>query len=358
MTKIPQTTRANSREISQIDAFPDPQLDESVSFLSHELRTPLTSIRAALGLLNSGKLDTLSQKSQRLLEIAINNTNRLERLTEAIENEIACPVNLLSSEAMDRLRLQTELSFALEQEQFELYYQPIVSIETERIIGFEALIRWQHPLRGLVSPAEFIPLAEETGLIGELGIWVLRQACCQLSRWQQQFQFDSPLTMSVNLSSLQLSQQDLVEQVQQILHQTGVAPECLRLEITESALIENAETALVSLEQLKALGIQMYIDDFGTGYSSLSRLQDLPVDVLKIDRTFVSQQKWDLIWVIMMLATNVGLGAIAEGVETAEELEHLKRLGCRQVQGYFFSKPLDSQGAGQLIAAGCDRFGR
>lgn len=356
MTKIVQTEISSGTGVSPIDVFVDCSLDEPVSFLSHELRTPLTSIRAVLGLLLSGKLDSLSPRSQRLLEIAINNTDRLERLTKAIENEITCPTNLLSSEAMERLRLETELNFALENQEFELFYQPIISLAKDSLTGFEALIRWQHPIRGLVSPAEFIPLAEETGLINELGLWVLRQACCQLYSWQQEFRFDSPLTMSVNLSSLQLSQPDLVEQVQKILQETGVAPESLRLEITESALIENAEIALVSLEQLKALGIQMYIDDFGTGYSSLSRLQDLPVDVLKIDRSFVSQQKWDLIWVIMMLAANVGLGAIAEGVETAEELEHLKQLGCREVQGYFFSKPVDSQGAGQLIAAECDRL--
>lgn len=355
MTKIVQTDETNNRSISQIDAFPSNELDESVSFLSHELRTPLTSIRAVLGLLLSGKLDSLSQKSQRLLEIAINNTDRLVRLTKAIENEIACPTNLLSSAAMERLRLETDLGLALERQEFELFYQPIVSVGTNRINGFEALIRWRHPTRGLVSPAEFIPVAEEIGLINQVGIWVLRQACYQLCSWQQTFQFHPPLTISVNLSSLQLSQSDLVEHVQRILQETGVAPDSLRLEITESALIENLEIAIACLRQLKALGIQLYIDDFGTGYSSLSRLQDLPVDLLKIDRSFVNQQKWDLIWVIMMLAANAGLGAIAEGVETAEELEHLQQMGCQQVQGYFFSKPVDSRAAGKLIAAGLDR---
>jgi EAL domain-containing protein (putative c-di-GMP-specific phosphodiesterase class I) len=220
-------------------------------------------------------------------------------------------------------------------------------LETHEITGFEALVRWQHPRQGVISPTEFIPLAEETGLIKRLGTWVLREACRQLHSWQQQ---SRPfLTMSVNLSSIQLSQPDLVEQVQEILQESGVAYGSLRLEITESAIIENQATAIATLRQLKALGIQLYMDDFGTGYSSLSRLHDLPIDVLKIDRSFVCQQKWDIIQAIMILSGSLKLKVIAEGVETPEELENLNRLGCTQAQGYLFSKPLDCQAAWALV---------
>lgn len=325
--------------------------DELASVVGHELRTPLTSIRAALGLLLSGKVDINTQQSQRLLEIALNNTDRLVRLTKAIENQPEAPIGNLSAAAIARFQMETELRSALERREFQLEYQPIVSLDTGKITGFEALVRWQSPHRGMVSPAEFIPLAEESGLIKPLGAWVLREACRQLSSWQQQFPSNPALTMSVNLSSIQLSQPDLVEQIQQICQETSVAAGSLRLEVTESSIMENQLDAIAALKQLKAMGIQLYMDDFGTGYSSLSRLHDLPIDVLKIDRSFVQLKRWDIIWTVMILALSLGLEVIAEGVETAEQQTQLQRLGCMRGQGYFFSKPVNSEAATALITA-------
>jgi len=355
MTSTCVTKKNNACQKEELyDVLPLSEQDEITSLVSHELRTPLTSIRASLGLLLSGKLGTLPQQGMRLLEIAINNTDRLLRLTteiEKVENETASCMSVLSAAGMERLRLEADLEDALSRQEFQLFYQPIVSLETNRITGFEALLRWQHPVRGFVSPAEFIPLAEETGLINELGIWVMRQACQQLQSWQQQFPCPDPLMISVNLSSRQLSQPDLVKQIKQILQETNLISSSIRLEITETALIENTVTALASLREIKKLGIKLYMDDFGTGYSSLSRLQDLPIDVLKIDRCFVNQKKWDMIRVIMLLASSLGLQVIAEGVETAEEVAHLQQAGCNQMQGYFFSKPVNAIAAGSLITA-------
>lgn len=352
MTDISVTNQMKTQLNDQPNGLVALELDELAALFSYELRTPLTSIRGALGLLLSGKLGTLPQPGQRLLEIAANNTDRLVRLMTAIESEQELPSNIVTATAIARFQQEKDLQLALERQEFQLYYQPIVSLETHTINGFEVLVRWQHPYRGLVSPAEFIPLAEETGLIQPLGVWVLRQACHQLKSWQQQFSHHSPLTMSVNLSSKQLSQPDLVEQIQQILEETGITSGSLRLEITESALIENLAEASTTLHQLKSLGIQLYMDDFGTGYSSLSRLHDLPIDVLKIDRSFVSQKKWNIIWTIMILASSLGLEVIAEGVETAEDETQLKMLGCKQAQGYFFAQPIDCATAEGLLAKG------
>ncbi len=317
--------------------------------ISHELRTPLTSIQGALRLLQVGYLSSFSQKSQRLLDIALNNTNRLIRLTQAIENQPVPSASVISSAAMARFRLETELQKALKREEFVLFYQPIVETQTCEIIGFEALIRWQHPTRGLVSPVEFIPLAEDIGLIHPIGLWVLREACRQLQTWQQQMPHYPPLSVSVNLSTLQLSQPNLVEQVDQILQQTQLPASSLRLEITESAFLENSSSAIATLERLKSLGVQLYIDDFGTGYSCLGRLQDWPIDVLKIDQTFIRTQKWNMIQAIMLLAKSLNVDVIVEGVETSEDLAQLQQLGCQYAQGYFFSHPVDATAARQFI---------
>ncbi|MGK7902070.1 MAG: EAL domain-containing protein [Hormoscilla sp.] len=354
MTSICVTKKNDTCPNHQLEVLPLSEQDEITSLVSHELRTPLTSIRGALGLLLSGKLGSLSPQGMRMLEIAVNNTDRLLRLTKAIEkvsNETANCMSVVSAAAMDRLRLEADLSEAISRQEFQLFYQPIVSLETNRITGFEALLRWQHPVRGFVSPAEFIPLAEKMGLINQLGLWVMRQACHQLNSWQQQFPSQEPLTVSVNLSSKQLSQPDLVKQIKQILEETNLSSSSLRLEITESTLILNPVAALASLRELKNFGIQLYMDDFGTGYSSLSRLQDLPIDVLKIDRCFVSQKKWDMIRVIMLLASSLGLQVIAEGVETVEEVAHLQQAGCQLMQGDFFSQPVNAIAAKALMAA-------
>lgn len=257
--------------------------------------------------------------------------------------------------AMTRLELETDLRRAIERQEFRIHYQPIVSLNTGHIIGFEALVRWQHPNRGLISPAEFIPVAEETGLIVPIGQTVLREACQQTHKWQGQFPMNSPLTISVNLSSKQLTQPRLTEQIKQVLVETGLNMSSLRLEITESGIMENAEAAAATLKQLRDLGIQLQMDDFGTGYSSLNYLHRFPIDALKIDRSFVSRmgangENSEIVQTIVTLARNLNKGVIAEGVETVEQLDRLKALKCKYGQGFFFSKPVNAETAGVLIA--------
>lgn len=327
------------------------QFHDLTSLVNHELRTPLTSIYGVLGLLNSGYLGSLSEEGQRLLGIALHNTNRLIRLADAIAHEPAISMAILSDVDLEHLQLENDFHAAFDRQELQLYYQPIVAVETGVIIGFEALARWFHPVKGWISPSVFIPLAEKTDLIHSLGLWSLEEACRQLRLWQQRFPMHPPLTMSVNLSTLQLLQPDLVRQVRQVLQRHQIAAESLKLEITESSLIQDYERANAILTELRTMGIQFYIDDFGTGYSSLGRLKDLPIHVLKIDRSFVSDKKWDICESILLLAAKLGLGVVAEGVETREEMLALKTLGCQQMQGYFFSRPVDPQTAGSLILA-------
>ncbi|MEP0801270.1 EAL domain-containing protein [Funiculus sociatus GB2-A5] len=264
----------------------------------------------------------------------------------------------MHTRAVALLHLETDLRQAVNRQEFRLHYQPIVSLSTGQITGFEALVRWQHPERGLVSPGEFIPVAEETGLIVPIGWWVLQEACRQMRQWQGKFLGNSPLTISVNLSSKQFTQPNLALAVHQILQDTGLDAGSLRLEITESAVMENAESAISTLLQLKKLGVQLYIDDFGTGYSSLSYLHRFPIDTLKIDRSFVSRMSGDsenleIVSTIVTLAHNLGLDVIAEGVETSEQLAQLRALKCEYGQGYFFSRPLDVKAIEVLMAREC-----
>jgi diguanylate cyclase (GGDEF)-like protein/PAS domain S-box-containing protein len=262
----------------------------------------------------------------------------------------------MHTQAIARLQLEIDLRWVLERQELRVYYQPIVLLKNATIAGFEALVRWQHPTRGLVSPAEFIPVAEETGLIIPMGWWILRQACHQMRSWQEQFPAKPPLTISVNISGKQFAQPDLVKQIEQILQETGLDGSSLKLEITESVLVDNAEAALAILKQLQALGIQLAIDDFGTGYSSLSYLHRLPIDTLKIDRSFVNNvdsdpEKIEIICTIIALAWNLGMNVVAEGVETKKQMYQLQALKCEFGQGYFFSKPVDSQMVEGLISA-------
>jgi diguanylate cyclase (GGDEF)-like protein/PAS domain S-box-containing protein len=253
------------------------------------------------------------------------------------------------------LQLETDLRRAVERQELRIYYQPIVSLQSNRISGFEALVRWQHPQRGLVFPEEFIAVAEETGLIIPIGRWVLHEACRQMHKWHARFSKTLPLKISVNLSSKQFAQPDLVEQIEETLKETGLDAQSLKLEITETVIMENAESTTAMLLQLKALGVQLQIDDFGTGYSSLSYLHRFPVDSLKIDRSFVSRIGFDtenseIVQTIVMLAHNLSMDVVAEGVETADQLAQLRALKCKYGQGYFFSKPLDTKAVEALIA--------
>lgn len=260
----------------------------------------------------------------------------------------------MHTRAVAILQLETDLRLAIERREFQIHYQPIVCLKTSKITGFEALLRWQHPVRGLISPGEFIPVAEETGLIVPIGHWVLKEACRQICIWQEQFPDLPPLTVSVNVSGKQFSQPNLIPQIRKILQETNLKPQSLRLEITESILIENTDVVSILLE-LKAMNIQLYMDDFGTGYSSLSYLHRFPVDTLKIDRSFISTMDTDrknsgIVQTIIMLAHNLGMNVIAEGIETADQPVKLKNLGCEYGQGYFFSKPLVAEAAELLIA--------
>ena len=260
----------------------------------------------------------------------------------------------MHEQANYRLQLETELRQALKREEFCVYYQPIINLRTDKIKGFESLVRWQHPTRGIVSPLEFISIAEETGLIVPLGLWVLRESCRQLRRWQTENPANSNLTMSVNLSCKQFTQADLVERVSEIMRETQIEPKFLRLEITESHLMEDSESAIAIMRRLHALGIKLSIDDFGTGYSSLSYLHRLPINYLKIDRSFVSQmqinsENREIVRTIILLAKNLNLEVIAEGIETIEQADYLKSLDCGFGQGYLYSKPVAARQAAALI---------
>lgn len=255
--------------------------------------------------------------------------------------------------AINVLQIETDLRMAQERDEFFIHYQPIVALDDFRLCGFEALVRWQHPVRGLISPLDFIPVAEEGGQIVQIGQWVLREACFQIQRWQEKFPADKPLYMTVNLSARQFTQPDLIDQIRDILTETGVDPAYLKLEITESMVMDDFESAAAMLFQLRALGVRLSIDDFGTGYSSLTYLHRFPIDTLKIDRSFVAcmdKENMEIVRTILMLAENLGMDAVAEGVETQEQLTLLRSLNCQNGQGFFFSKPLDVAGAEAIIS--------
>ena len=261
----------------------------------------------------------------------------------------------LHVQTLKALQIQNDLRQALERQEFILCYQPIVSLSTGKLIGFEALVRWHHPQQGFISPGEFISVAEETGFIIFLGEWVLREACRQMRQWQLQFPLHSPLTISVNISGKQFSQVNFVQQIEQILLETGFDAHLLKLEITESVLMENAQSSTTMLSQIQALGIRLSIDDFGTGYSSLSYLHRLRLDTLKIDRSFVrdvdlSVEKIEIIRTIIALAWNLGMDVVAEGIETKKQLFQLRSLKCEYGQGYLFAKPLDRAAIEALLA--------
>ena len=263
--------------------------------------------------------------------------------------------------ASRQLQLETEMRQSLERQEFQLHYQPIVSLETETLIGFEALVRWQHPTRGMILPFEFIGAAEENGLILPLGNWILQESCRQLRRWQDDNPAASHLSVSVNLSSKQFLQSDLAEQIAATLDGSGLDPRCLKLEITESHIMENSGMAVTIMNRLRALGIEISLDDFGTGYSSLSYLHSLPVDYLKVDRSFVSRmtdstENSEIVFTIIKLAQNLKMKVIAEGIETADQLAHLKNLHCEYGQGYFFSKPLEAKVAEKFIEENLEDF--
>jgi diguanylate cyclase (GGDEF)-like protein len=260
----------------------------------------------------------------------------------------------MHTRAMSLLQLETDMRRAIDREEFVIHYQPIVSLETGRLSGFEALVRWRHPERGPILPEDFIAVAEETGFILPIGEWVLREACSQMRRWNELAPAAQPLSISINISNRQFAHSNLLEKITQILKATELDPRALKLEITESVMMENIEVASGVLKQLQRLGVEFSIDDFGTGYSSLSCLHHLPINTLKIDRSFVRRigeksENKEIVRTIITLAQSLGMGVVAEGIETKEQLERLCELKCPNGQGYLFSKPVDAESAEKLI---------
>ena len=320
------------------DASPD-ELGHIVDRLSRELSEPFevggkrVSVGASIGVV--ADLQSFSSPDE-VLERADMAMYRAKEL--GVSHTLYS--DLLYTQVTTRQRTETELRQALEDENFYLLYQPIIALETGTAISFEALLRWRHPERGLVSPDEFIPVAEASGLILPLGAWVLREACMKLGR-----EGLPGLSINVNLSSKQLMQPSFPEYVEEVLAETGLEPRRLRLEITESAVIENKTLAHKHLSQLRNLGVHVLMDDFGTGYSSLSHIHSLPIQTLKIDKSFVAQMQRDpksleVVRTILTLARGLNMDVVAEGIETDAQAERLKALGCRYGQGYLFARPL------------------
>ncbi|MBD2837256.1 EAL domain-containing protein [Pseudomonas sp. JM0905a] len=259
--------------------------------------------------------------------------------------------------AVGRLNLETRLRNALQNGEFVLHYQPIVHLASGRLAGVETLVRWQKPSGELVYPGDFIQVAEDTGLILPLGLWVLREACRSMACWHEEYPCPIPLTVSINLSARQFAQHDLVSQVAAIIVETGIPPACVRLEITESVSMADSERTIAVLQQLHDLGVRISIDDFGTGYSSLSYLHRFRLDVLKVDRSFVTQldqcpEGLQIVQTILSLARNLGIEAVAEGVETEQHLQILKSLDCDFGQGYYFARPLPASAFIALLKEG------
>ncbi len=309
-------------------------------------------ISASIGIASSTSPHTQAEDLVRDADIAMYRAKRAGRARCEVSD------TAMHANAVKRLRLETDLRKALEQGEFRVYYQPIVSLQTGKITGFEALTRWQRP-EGIVPPIEFIAVAEETGLIIPMNRRLLREACQHLRSWQSEFPSSPPLTMSVNITSREFAQPDLVSEIRKSLDQTGVDPGCLQLEIIETIAMGDAENSGHVLAQLKALGVRLSIDDFGTGYSSLSRLRRIPVDTLKIDRAFISNMDSDpenreIVRIIIMLAHNLGLKVVAEGTEKEEQINLLTQLHCEMAQGYVFSRPADDQAMLKLLASNRD----
>ncbi|MEC4815286.1 MAG: EAL domain-containing protein [Scytonema sp. PMC 1069.18] len=263
---------------------------------------------------------------------------------------------IMHEEAIQLLQLENDLRRAVERQEFSVCYQPIVSLQTGKIAGFEALVRWEHPERGLVSPTVFIPIAEEIGLVSAIDTWVIRSACHQLCIWQDYHNTENLLTMNVNLSARSISQPNIVASIDQILNETHLNPATLQLEITESVIMENTDTIRIIIQQVKERNIKLIMDDFGTGYSSLSYLHSFPFNALKIDKSFVkrmqeNQENMGLVPAMISIAHSMGMQVIAEGVEVNEQLKLLRSLNCDYAQGYLFSKPMTQSSVLALICS-------
>jgi EAL domain-containing protein (putative c-di-GMP-specific phosphodiesterase class I) len=247
---------------------------------------------------------------------------------------------------LDRLQLEADMRAVLDHKELILFYQPIIDLETHRLIGFEALVRWIHPKRGMIYPLEFIPLAEENGMINAIGDWIIREACHELRVLQDRYPMQPPLTMSINISGKQFGQLDLADRVADVIGESGIDAHTLALEITESMIMDNVDTAVITMNRFRDMGIQIHLDDFGTGYSSLSYLHRFPINALKIDRSFINKLSVDgenkeVIMSIISLAKSLNFDVIAEGVEMDHQLLKIQELNCQYGQGFLFSEPMD-----------------
>jgi diguanylate cyclase (GGDEF)-like protein/PAS domain S-box-containing protein len=318
------------------------------------LRTPFSLdghevvVSASIGVALSNSSDLSADEFVRNADIAMYRAKSLGKAAFVVFDDA------MHERAVNRLRMESDLRQATKRGEFLLHYQPIVSLRTGKVRSFEALLRWYHPDRGIVCPDDFIALAEETKLILPIGLWVVRTAAEQLRKWQTQFGTNPPLSISVNLSCRQFLQPDLVYQVERALLETGLDPRCLNMEITESAIMEQVESASSALSRLKSLGIKLSMDDFGKGYSSLSYLHQFPFDALKIDRSFITcigdaGEHTEIVRTIIALAKSLGLDVVAEGVETEGQMSQLRNLGCQFGQGYFFSRPLSAEAVTALL---------
>lgn len=306
-------------------------------------------VEASIGIAVGNKEYSKPENLLRDAELAVSDAKRQNKSHYQIFDQS------MRGKALTLLQLENDLRRAIKREEFMLHYQPIISLSTNKIKGFEVLVRWRHPEKGIVSPGEFIPLAEETGLIIPLGFWVLTEACKQMCSWQVKFRGLLDWKVSVNISSKQLGLPNFVAQIKQILRETKLDPHNLKLEITESSLVEDTQNTILMLKELKSLGIEFSLDDFGTGYSSLSYLHQFPFDTLKIDRSFVNSvgdnlEKLGIVRAIVALARNLDMDTIAEGIETVDQLAQLKALKCEYGQGYYLSKPLDKEILENIIA--------
>jgi diguanylate cyclase len=331
----------------------DPKTSEIPVLFISEIDDPLDKLEA----FSVGGLDYINKPFQVLEVLARVETHlRLRSLQIQLQDQAKMLENqnrdlhrqILALRRIDK-SMHPALRSAINNQELQLCYQPIIELETSRIKGFEALLRWEHPDFGEVSPLDFIPLAETMGLIEVLGEWVISQSCDHLSTWLRQISHASHLTMSINVSSRQLTNSDLASQIQRMAHEYDISPSNINLEITEGTLMNDPDYATTMLRQLKDLGVHLCVDDFGTGYSSLKRLNDFPIDTLKIDQSFVIQEEWAVVNAIIMLAEALGIGVIAEGIETPAQLNTLKSLACKHGQGYYFAEPLDSVKALELL---------
>jgi diguanylate cyclase (GGDEF)-like protein len=299
-------------------------------------------ITASMGIALSTSGQTLPSELIRDAEVAMYRAKaRGDRSIEVFDSS-------MNAQALARFQMESDLRHGLERGEFVLHYQPMVGLEAGRIEGWEALVRWQHPERGLVPPLDFIPLAEETGIIVPLGNWVIQEACRQAGHWARVFPADPPRLMSVNLSARQFGNRDLITDVMSALDMAGLDPHCLKLELTESVMMRDPLASLEAMKAFQSMNIKLVVDDFGTGYSSLSYLKRFPVDTLKIDKSFVDGLGKDaestaIVTAVVSLAKSLGMKVTAEGIETYDQMEHLQQLNCDHGQGYYFSRALTPQ---------------